>query len=479
MQLDVYTLSRLQFALTVMFHYIFPPLTIGLGWLMVIMEGMYLKTGDREYDAIARFWTGIFALVFTMGAATGIVMEFQFGTNWSAYSRFVGDVFGPALAAEGIFAFFLESAFLAVLVFGWDRVSPKMHFFSTCMVSLGAVLSSVWIVVANSWQQTPAGFVFNEELNRAEITSFWGMVFNPSTVHRLVHVWIGAGILGAFFVLSIASYYILKGRHNGMAKKMFKVALALGTFMSLAALGSGHLQAKNVGATQPTKLAAFEGLYKTPDEGKGAPLYLFGIPNNETKTVDFGFAVPGALSFLMYESFTKPVTGLDQFPEEDWPPVNITFQTYHIMISLGMFFIGITLLACFFWWRGTLFETRWLLWLFVFAVAGPFIANEFGWCAAELGRQPWIVWGMLRTEEAFSPAVSAGQVLFSILMFALLYCMMFMVWLFVMDKKIRKGPELSGTEGSPKPVVHDAAAKPAVPMMDAGNGPQPDESQER
>lgn len=472
MELDVYMLSRLQFALTIMFHYIFPPLSIGLGWLMVIMEGMYLKTGNREYEAIARFWTGIFALVFAMGVSTGIVMEFQFGTNWSTYSRFVGDVFGSALAAEGIFAFFLESGFLAVLVFGWDRVSPKMHFFSTCMVSLGAVFSSIWIVVANSWQQTPTGFVVNEELNRAEITDFWEMVFNPSTVHRLVHVWIGAGILGAFFVLSISSYYILKGRHNGMAKKMFKVALAMGTFMSLAALGSGHLQAKNVGAMQPTKLAAFEGLYKTPAEGEGAGLYLFGIPNDETETVDFGLAIPGGLSFLMYESFTAPVTGLDQFPREEWPPVNLSFQTYHIMLSLGMFFIAITLLASFYWWRGTIFEKRWLLWTFVFAVVGPFIANEGGWCAAEIGRQPWIVWGFLRTEDAFSPAISGGQVLFSIVMFMVLYFVLFLVWLFIMDKKIRKGPELHAETAGRKAKVLEVAAEltghEGITLMDAG-----------
>ena len=472
MELDVYMLSRLQFALTIMFHYIFPPLTIGLGWLMVIMEGMYLKTGDREYEAIARFWTGIFALVFAMGVATGIVMEFEFGTNWATYSRYVGDVFGSALAAEGIFAFFLESGFLAVLVFGWDRVSPRMHFFSTCMVSLGAVFSSIWIVVANSWQQTPAGFVINEELNRAEITNFWEMVFNPSTVHRLVHVWIGAGILGAFFVLSISSYYLLKGRHNSMARKMFKVALAMGAFMSLAALGSGHLQAKNVGATQPTKLAAFEGLYKTPAEGEGAPLYLFGVPTDETESVEFGLAVPGGLSFLMYESFTAPVTGLDQFPREDWPPVNLSFQTYHLMMALGMFFIGITLLACFFWWRGTVFEQRWLLWAFVFAVVGPVIANEAGWCAAEIGRQPWIVYGLLRTENAFSPAVSGGQVMFSIIMFLVLYSLMFLVWLFIMDKKIRKGPELHEPAPKGRASALDVAAERAgherASLMDAG-----------
>ncbi|HOJ32369.1 MAG TPA: cytochrome ubiquinol oxidase subunit I [Candidatus Hydrogenedentes bacterium] len=442
MELDAITLSRLQFALTVMFHYIFPPLSIGLGWIMVIMEGAYLKTGDKEYEAIARFWTSIFAVVFAMGVASGIVMEFQFGTNWATYSRFVGDVFGSALAAEGIFAFFLESGFLAILVFGWDRVGPKMHFFSTVMVALGALFSSIWIVVANSWQQTPAGFHLVDTGSgvRAEITDFWAVVFNPSSVHRLVHVWIGCGILGAFFVLSISSYYLLKQRHVTMAKKMFQVALSVGLVMSLIAPISGHFQARNVAATQPAKLAAFEGHFHT-SEG-GAPLYLWGWPSEKERKVYFGLAIPGLLSFLVHESFVKPVPGLDQFPEEDWPPVWLSFQTYHVMLALGVYFIGITGLSAFLWWRGKLFDTRWLLWVLVFSVPAPFIANEFGWAAAELGRQPWIVYNLLRTADAASPAVSAQQVLGSIIVFGIIYAVLFALWLYILDKKIKRGPEV-------------------------------------
>ncbi len=437
MELDVYTLSRLQFALTIMFHYLFPPLSIGLGWMMVLMEGMYLKTGNREYESIARFWTGIFAVVFAMGVATGIVMEFQFGTNWSVYSRFVGDVFGSALAAEGIFAFFLESGFLAVLVFGWDRVSPKMHFFSTVMVALGALFSSIWITVANSWQQTPAGFhVVN---GRAEIVDFWAMVFNPSSVHRLLHVWIGALILGAFFVLSISAWYLLKNRHVEPAKKMFVLGLAVALVASLAAPLSGHFQAKQVAHMQPAKLAAFEGHFKTIEGG--APLYLFGFPDQEAEIVRFGLAIPGMLSFLVYEDFSRPVTALDQFPKEDWPPVALSFQTYHIMVGLGFFFIGVTVLAVFLAWRGTLFRTRWLLWIFVFSVVGAYVANQFGWAAAEVGRQPWSVYGLLRTEDAFSPVLGAGQVMSSIVMFSVLYALLFSVWIFIMNRKIQKGPE--------------------------------------
>ncbi len=449
MELDVLTLSRLQFALTVMYHYICPPLTIGLGWLMVIMEGAYLRTKNKEYEAIARFWTSIFAVVFAMGVASGIVMEFQFGTNWSNYSRFVGDVFGSALAAEGIFAFFLESGFLAVLVFGWDKVSPRMHFFSTVMVALGALFSSIWIVVANSWQQTPAGFHLVDTGNglRAEITNFWQVVFNPSTVHRLLHVWIGCGILGAFFVLSISSYYLLKNKHVSMAKKMFQLALVFGVVMSLLALGSGHFQAKNVAKLQPAKLAAFEGHFET-GEG-GAPLYLWGFPSEKEKRVKWGFAIPGFLSFLVHEDFNKPVPALDQFSAEDWPPVAMSFFTYHIMLGLGMYFIGVTLLATFLWWRGKIFQTRWLLWVFVFSVPAPFISNEFGWAAAELGRQPWIVYGHLRTADALSPAVSAEQVLFSIVMFGLIYLVLFVLWLYILDKKIKKGPAIFLTTEPP------------------------------
>jgi cytochrome d ubiquinol oxidase subunit I len=440
MELDVVALSRLQFALTIMFHYLFPPLTIGLGWLMVFMEAMYLKTGDKLYESIARFWTGIFAVVFAMGVATGIVMEFQFGTNWAVYSRYVGDVFGSALAAEGIFAFFLESGFLSVLVFGWDRVSPRMHFFSTLMVAVGALFSSVWIVVANSWQQTPAGFTITSNTfgPRAVITNFWEAVLNPSTVHRLVHVWIAALILGSFFVLSIASWYLLKRRHEAAAKRMFKIALWPALVASLLAPLSGDFQARMVSVYQPAKLAAFEALYKTEP---GATLYLFGWPNDEKNRLEYAIGIPKLLSFLVHHDFAKPVDGLDKFPKSDWPPVNLSFQTYHLMVALGMFFIGLTVLAAFLQWRGSLFRQRWLLWVFVFAVVGPFVANEVGWAAAEVGRQPWIVYGLMRTSDAVSESVSGGQVLGSIAMFGVIYSLLFLVWLFVMNSKIQHGPE--------------------------------------
>ncbi len=489
MELDPVLLARVQFALTISFHYIFPPLSIGLVALMVIMEGMYMATKDRQYEVMARFWTRLFALIFVIGVATGIVMEFQFGMNWARYSRFVGDIFGSALAAEGIFAFFLESGFLAVVVFGWDRVSPRMHFFSTVMVALGSIFSAVWIVVANSWQQTPVGYhiVGTGLERRAEITDFWAVVFNPSSAERLVHVLIGAFILGGFFVMSVSAYYLLKGRHKEFARRSFRIALPFAAIFSIAALLSGHSQAVNVAATQPAKLAAFEGHFNTIEGG--APLYLWGIPSEEQRRVRGGLAIPGMLSFLVHGDRTKPVTALDDpaiIPEpallspgetlrDYWPPVNLTFQLYHLMVGLGGVFILLTVSALVLWWRGTLFENRRLLWVFVFAVIGPLAANQAGWAAAEVGRQPWIVYGMLKTADATSKAVSGAEVLTSLIMFTLLYLSLLLVWVYVMDSKIRMGPEevpVAADAGERRP---DSAARRADPfagesMTDARGG---------
>lgn len=465
MELDVQMLARIQFALTVMFHYIFPPLSIGLGVLLVFMEGMFLKTGDKQYEQMTRFFTRLFAVNFALGVATGIVMEFQFGTNWATYSRFVGDVFGSALAAEGIFAFFLESGFLAVLVFGWDKVSPRMHFFSTVMVSLGSMFSAIWIVVANSWQQTPAGFhVVGEGANaRAEITDFWAMVFNPSSMHRLNHVILGAFILGAFFVMSICAFYSLKKKHLEFAKKAFTIALVFGAIVSLAELVSGHFQAGKLAETQPAKLAAFEAHFKTETGGTG--FYVFGIPDEKTEQVKYGIKIPGGLSFLVFDDFSKPVAALDRFPKEDRPPVSIPFYSYHIMIALGVFFIILTLYGLYARFIAkNIFEKRWLMWTFVFAVLGGYAANQTGWIAAEVGRQPWVVYGLLRTNDAISKAVVGEQILISILMFSFVYILLFAVWVFVMNSKIQHGPDpiempTETTEGG----LLEAAARLANP----------------
>jgi cytochrome d ubiquinol oxidase subunit I len=437
--MDTEILARIQFAFTVAYHYIYPPLSIGLGLLMVIFEGLYLKTGHKHYEVLTRFWLKIFAITFGIGVATGIIMEFEFGTNWSVYSRYVGDIFGSALAAEGLFAFGLESTFLGILIFGWNRVSPKVHFISTIGVFLGSMFSAVWIVVANSWQQTPAGYhIVGEGLNaRAEVTDFWAMVFNPSSVDRIIHVWQGAFLAGAFLVLSVHAYYLLKGRYVDLSKKAFKIALLVATLVSFTQLISGHSSADGVAKNQPAKLAAMEGHYEAEAP---ADLYILGWVDNKNEEVT-GLKVPGGLSFLVHQDFEAPVTGLDAFPKEDQPgQVNAVFQFYHIMISIGMFLIGLTLYASYLWWRGSLFKKRWLLQIFAFSVLLPQIANQAGWFAAEMGRQPWVVYGHLRTNEAFSQEVSSNQILFSLILFFVVYSILFLLFLYSLNKKIKQGP---------------------------------------
>jgi cytochrome d ubiquinol oxidase subunit I len=437
--MDVVLLSRIQFAITIAFHYIFPPLNIGLGVLLVFMEGRYLITKDPIYERMTKFWVRIFGLMFAMGVASGIVMEFQFGTNWASYSRYVGDIFGSALAAEGIFAFFLESGFLAILLFGWNKVGPKTHFFATCMVALGAMFSAVWIIVANSWMQTPAGFhlVENNGVIRAEITDFWQMVFNPSSMDRLAHVLSGCWQAGAWLVLSVSAFYLLKNRHIDFAKKSMKIALALAIFSSLFQLATGHHSAIIVSKHQPTKLAAFEGHF---EENAPADMYAFGWVDEEEKGVKYGLRIPQMLSFLVHFDPNKPVIGLLAFPEDEWPPLNITFQTYHLMVAIGFGLIFLSLLGGFFWWRGTLFTKRWLLMIFVPAVLAPQIANQVGWMAAEIGRQPWIVYGLMKTEQGISKVVDAHQVLLSIVMFSFVYLLLFLLFIYLLNYKIMRGP---------------------------------------
>lgn len=492
-ELDVVVLSRIQFALTIMFHYLFPPLTIGLGIIIAYLEGMFLWKKDAIYMDAARFWTGIFGVNFAIGVATGIVMEFEFGTNWAMYSRFVGDVFGSALAAEGIFAFFLESGFLAILVYGHNRVSAGFHFFSACMVALGSIFSSIWITIANSWQQTPAGheivqmtrdgqpwFIDGQPIMRAEIVDFWAMVFNPSTVHRLIHVWLGCFIMGSCLVLSISAWYLLKGKHTAFAKESIKGGLALCLFSCLAMFVSGHFQAKMVYHHQPAKLAAFEGHFETGP----ASMSVLGVPDGEQETIWMNVAIPGGLSFLLHENFHEEVIGLDKFKPEDRPPVKIPYFAYHIMIGTGVGLSALMICSAFWLWRGTLFERRWVLWLFVASILPAIAGNEAGWVATEVGRQPWIVQAPLvtdehgervldeqgrfayeeslglRTNDAVSKAITSEQVLTSIIMFGGIYFLLGILWLFVLNRKIQHGPQdtrnLDGPEtkaNQPRPAL--------------------------
>lgn len=456
--MNVEILSRIQFAFTAAFHYLYPPLTIGLGLVLVMMEGMWLATRNPLYHNMARFWTKMFGLIFGLGVATGIVLEFEFGTNWATYSRFVGDIFGSALAAEGIFAFFLESGFLAILLFGWDKVGPKLHFFSTCMVAVGAHFSAVWIIVANSWQQTPAGSHLEIggqpaaaghafELadlwrSRMVIDDFWGVVFNPSSMDRLSHTLVGAWLAGAFLVISVAAYYLLKRRHVEFAAASIKFGLVLAMAGSALSLVTGHDSATGVAANQPSKLAAMEGLWES---GPQATLHLFGWVDESNKRT-LGPGVPGGLSLLVGGSREHKVTGLNDIPPDLRPPVQATFQFFHLMVGIGFCLIALSAWGAWLWWRGRLADTsnaatRWFLWLAVPAVLLPQIANQAGWFTAEIGRQPWIVWGYLRTSDGLSAVVKANQVLASLIGFGLIYLLLFAMFLFLLNRKIQHGPE--------------------------------------
>ena len=439
--MDVLLLSRLQFALTTAFHYLYPPLSIGLGLLIVVIEALWLWTKNPLYHQMARFWVKVFALTFAIGVATGIVLEFEFGTNWATYSRYVGDVFGSALAAEGIFAFFLESGFLAVLLFGWDKVGPKVHFFAACMVALGAHFSAIWIIVANSWMQTPAGFhIVGEGLAaRAEITDFWAMVFNPSAMDRLWHTVIGCWQAGAWLMVSVGAWYLLKKRHRDFALASVKIGLAVAATAAVLSLISGHDSAAGVAENQPAKLAAFEGQFETTAR---APLYLFGWVDEKAETTR-GVAIPGMLSYLVHGDTAAVVLGLNDpaVKPDGRPPVNFTFQLYHIMVAVGSALIALAAWAAWALWRGRLEDSRLLLGLLTLSVLGPQIANQAGWWAAEVGRQPWIVYRLLRTSDALSKVVQANQVVASLIMFSVVYVLLFAVFVFLLNGKIQHGPD--------------------------------------
>lgn len=431
-------LARVQFAFTTMFHYIFPPLSIGLGLLLVMMEGAWLRTKNPLYHQMAHFWTKVFALIFGIGVASGIVLEFEFGTNWATYSRYVGDIFGSALAAEGIFAFFLESGFLAILVFGWNKVSPRMHFFATCMVALGSSFSAIWIIVANSWMQTPAGYkIVGDGMHaRARITDFWAMVLNPSSLDRLSHTVSAAYLTGALLVTSVGAYYLRKGRHEAFGRASVKFGLAVAGVALVLQAVTGHQSAIGVSRNQPAKFAAMEGHARTGP----ADITLLGYVDSLTGE-STGIKVPNMGSFMLSFDATKSVKGLDQIPVENRPPLQLTFQMFHLMLAVAGALSAIIGAALFMWWRGTLWKCAPMLTVLSWAVILPQIGNQAGWIAAEVGRQPWIVYNMLRTSDALSKAVKANQILASLVMFIFLYALLFALFVYLLDKRIKQGPE--------------------------------------
>lgn len=436
--MDPVLLSRIQFGLTAAFHFLFPPISIGLAWIIVYMGWRGLRTGEKVYDQMTRFWIKILALIFAAGVATGIALEFQFGANWSTYSRFVGDIFGSPLVAEGVFAFFLESGFMGVLILGRNRVSKKFYWFSSLMVAVGTTLSAFWIIVANSWQQTPVAYEIVGEgaFRQAELTNFWLAVFNPSTLPRYTHTVLASILTGGFFVAGVSAWYLLKGRHREFARRSLQIGLITSAVFSLLILGAGHAHAVQVAETQPAKLAAFEGLFETQE---GAAMVVWGFPDVETQTVRFNIAIPKMLSLLAYFDPNAAIPGLDQFPREEWPPIALSFYPYHLMVGLGMWFILLP-------WLGLLLkEKRFTSSIFLKAVLYssplPVLAMNLGWMAAEFGRQPWVVYGLLKTEDAVSVVVPAGQILATIILFVAIYALILALLIYLLKREFEHGPE--------------------------------------
>lgn len=436
--MDTVILSRIQFALTSGFHFIFPPLSIGLGVFLVIMEGMYLKTKNERFKEMTKFWGRVFALTFALGVATGLVQVFAFGNNWSRYSSFVGDVFGSALGAEGIFAFFLEAGFLGVMLFGWERVSKKVHYLSTICVTLGAHFSAIWIIIANSWMQTPAGFKIVGEGNeaRAVVTDFWQMVYNPSTLDRLIHTVLGCWLTGAFLVISISAYYFLKKRHLDFARTSLKLGLIVASLTLILQLISADSTARGVAQNQPEKFAAMEGVYDTQEN---TPMTLIGYVDAKEEKVR-GLKVPSLLSFLVYHNLQTPISGLNEFPREDWPKSPIVFQTYHIMIYMWCLMVVGSILGIIYLKRKNRAQGKWTLGFLITSVVFPHIANQTGWATAEIGRQPWVVYKLLRTTQGVSPSIIPAYVIGSLIMFVVIYSLLFALFLYLLNKKIQDGP---------------------------------------
>lgn len=440
-------LCRIQFALTITFHYLFPPMSIGIGLMIVLMEGKFLWTRQEEDRTMARFWTKIFSLFFAMGVASGFVQLFAFGNNWARFSTFVGDVFGSLLAAEGIFAFFLEASFMGLMLFGWDRVKPGVHYLATCLVVFGAHFSAIWIIMANSWMQTPAGYriVGEGALRRAVIVNLREVFWTPSTMDRLVHTLLGCWILGGFMILSVSAYYLLKSRYHKFAIRGLRFSLGFLGVTLLLQLVSADSTARGVSKNQPVKFAAMEGVFETKEY---TPISVFGYVNMEEEKVE-GLQIPGLLSFLAYRDFKEPVPGLNEIApkKEDRPNIQWTFQCYHLMILSWGVMVLLVFIATVQLLRKKIFTQFFFLRLLVFSIAFPYVANLAGWYVAEIGRQPWVVQGLLRTSEAVSKgSISVRQLYSSLTLFSTMYLLLFSLFLFLLLRKIKKGPHLEETK---------------------------------
>ena len=437
-------IHRLQFAFTVTFHYLFPQLTMGLAPLIVILKTLAIRTGDDAYNRAAQFWAKIFGINFALGVVTGIPMEFQFGTNWSHFSRFAGGVIGQTLAMEGMFAFFLESTFLGLFLYGEKRLSRGMHWFAAFMVFVGSWASGFFIIATNAWMQNPVGYEKAAD-GSLHLASFWALVLNPWAWVQYAHNMSGAVITGSFVMAAVGAFYLLGNRHIEQGRIFVRLGVMAGLIFSLLQLfPTGDWSGRMVAQRQPATLAAMEALFDTTH---GAPLVIIGQPNMATQHIDNAIEVPKMLSFLTFRRWNAQVHGLDEFPERDRPQnVPLLYFSYHIMVGLGTVFIAIMVVAAFLLWRGKLYESKWMLWTLMLAFPFPYIATTAGWMTAEMGRQPWLVYNLLRTEEGFSKMVSAGNGWFTFLGFAGMYTVLGMLFLFLIHREIQHGP---GTAVSP------------------------------
>lgn len=456
---DFEMLARIQFAFTISFHILFPAFTIGLASWLAVLEWRWLKTGNPVYADVYRMWVKIFAVTFGMGVVSGVVMSFQFGTNWSVFSDRTGNIIGPLLGYEVLTAFFLEASFLGVMLFGWNRVSPRMHFAATVIVAVGTLISAFWILSANSWMQTPQGFEIGAD-GRFYATDWLAVIFSPSFPYRFVHMVVAAYLTTAFVVAGIGGYYLFRGRHVPQARVMLGMAMIMAIFVAPAQLLFGDMHGLNTFAHQPAKVAAMEGLWETQ---RGAPLKLFGWPDQQAETTRWSVEIPKLSSLILTHEFDGEVRGLKEWPRDELPPVALVFWTFRVMVGLGMLMIFTGVVAVVLYWRKRLFDTRlFQLWCMALTPAG-FVAVLAGWFVTEVGRQPWIVQGVMRTADALSP-VGAGPIGVTLAAFIVTYLFIFGAGTFYILHLIAKGPETEegtyGDHGLETPVMLGASSAP-------------------
>ena len=446
--MDALTLHRIHFAFTVTYHYLFPQLTMGLALLIVILKTMALRTGSEKYNVVARFWAKIFAINFLLGVVTGIPMEFQFGTNWSEFSRRTGGVIGQPLAMEGVFSFFLESSFLGLFLFGEKRLSKLAHWGAAFLVFVGSWVSGFFIIVTDAWMQHPVAYHLLPN-GTYEVSSFWGLMMNPWAWLQYAHNMCGAVVTAAFVMSSVGALYLLQGRETQFGKIFLKLGVITGVIACIMQIfPTGDLHGKYMAKNQPIAIAAMEGQFHSQT---GAPIVLMGQPDEEGQKIDNPIAVNDVLSFLIYGTTKAEVKGLDQFPKDLWPTtLPLLFYSYHIMAGLGTYFVALMAVAGFLLWRGKLYTSRWLLWPILLSFPLPYIANTAGWMTAEIGRQPWLVYNLIRTSAGYSTHIGAGTSLFSLLGFLGMYTVLSILWILLVYHIIEKGPETAGTlsEGS-------------------------------